>query len=138
MTVAIILRRVGMLLLVVWAASTLIFFVPRLAPTNPVRDKLLAATEQGASQKPGAPQPPVKEEEDPFAGVTVQPKPEEKPKESGRSWRESFFEDNFGFRKEIMSQFNTNQDGDLASRQSLGFEVLKKFSTATAPVFGGI
>lgn len=67
------------------------------------------ATEQGASQKPGAPQPPVKEEEDPFAGVTVQPKPEEKPKESGRSWRESFFKDNFGFRKEIMSQFNTNQ-----------------------------
>ena len=49
MAIAIILRRVGMLLLVVWAASTLIFFVPRLAPGNPVRDKLLAATEQGAS-----------------------------------------------------------------------------------------
>ena len=49
MGIAIILRRVGMLLLVVWAASTLIFFVPRLAPGNPVRDKLLAATEQGAS-----------------------------------------------------------------------------------------
>lgn len=49
MTIAMILRRVGMLLLVIWAASTLIFFVPRLSPTNPVRDKLLAATEQGAS-----------------------------------------------------------------------------------------
>lgn len=49
MTIAIILRRIGMLLLVVWAASTLIFFVPRLAPGNPVRDKLLAATEQGAA-----------------------------------------------------------------------------------------
>lgn len=49
MSLAIILRRAGMLLLVVWAASTLIFFVPRLAPGNPVRDKLLAATEQGAS-----------------------------------------------------------------------------------------
>ncbi|MBL8699380.1 MAG: ABC transporter permease [Alphaproteobacteria bacterium] len=49
MTLAMILRRVGMLLLVIWAASTLIFFVPRLSPTNPVRDKLLAATEQGAS-----------------------------------------------------------------------------------------
>ncbi len=49
MAIAIILRRVGMLLLVVWAASTLIFFVPRLAPGNPVRDKLLAATEQGAA-----------------------------------------------------------------------------------------
>jgi len=49
MTFAMILRRFGMLLLVIWAASTLIFFVPRLSPTNPVRDKLLAATEQGAS-----------------------------------------------------------------------------------------
>lgn len=49
MLLAVILRRVGMLVLVVWAASTLIFFVPRLAPGNPVRDKLLAATEQGAA-----------------------------------------------------------------------------------------
>ncbi|MBM3524251.1 MAG: ABC transporter permease [Alphaproteobacteria bacterium] len=49
MTLALVVRRFGMLLLVVWAASTLIFFVPRLAPGNPVRDKLLAATEQGAA-----------------------------------------------------------------------------------------
>lgn len=93
------------------------------------------ASEQGSSQKAGTQsQPPVKQGEDPFAGVTAQPKPEEKPKESGRSWRESFFKENFGFRKEIMSQFTSNQDGDLASRQSLGFEVLKKFSTATETV----
>lgn len=92
------------------------------------------ATEQRSSQTTAQPQPPVKEEEDPFAGVTAQPKPEEKPKEPGRSWRESFFKDNFGFRKEIMSQFTSNQDGGLASRQSLGFEVLKKFSTATETV----
>lgn len=49
MTVGIVLRRVGMLLLVVWLASTVIFFVPRLAPRNPIEDKLLAQTEHGAS-----------------------------------------------------------------------------------------
>ena len=49
MTLAIVARRFGMLLLVVWLASTVIFFVPRLAPRNPIEDKLLAQTEQGAS-----------------------------------------------------------------------------------------
>jgi peptide/nickel transport system permease protein len=36
-----------MFLLVIWAASTLIFFVPRIAPRNPIQDKLLAQLEQG-------------------------------------------------------------------------------------------
>jgi peptide/nickel transport system permease protein len=49
MSFGIIVRRIGMLFLVIWLASTLIFFVPRLAPGNPVQDKLLAQTEQGAS-----------------------------------------------------------------------------------------
>jgi peptide/nickel transport system permease protein len=49
MTFAIIAKRAGMLLLVVWLASTVIFFVPRLAPRNPIEDKLLAQTTEGGS-----------------------------------------------------------------------------------------
>lgn len=48
MTIAIILRRLGLLFLVIWAASTLNFFVPRLVPRNPIEDKLLAELENGA------------------------------------------------------------------------------------------
>lgn len=47
MTISAILRRIGMFVLIVWAATTLIFFVPRLAPGNPIQDKLLAQLEQG-------------------------------------------------------------------------------------------
>jgi peptide/nickel transport system permease protein len=43
-----VLRRGLMLLLVVWLASTVIFFVPRLAPRNPIEDKLLSQVEHGA------------------------------------------------------------------------------------------
>jgi peptide/nickel transport system permease protein len=49
MTLEIIARRVGMALLVVWTAATLIFFVPRVAPRNPIEDKLLEAMQQGGS-----------------------------------------------------------------------------------------
>ncbi len=66
---------------------------------------------------------------DPFEDLPVPQAADPQPE---RSW--SFFRNNFGFRKEIMSEFDTNQDGSLASRQSLGFEVLKKFSTATETV----
>ena len=68
-------------------------------------------------------QPPA---EDPFADLAETAKPEP---EKTQSWKESFFGDNFGFRKEVMSQFT----GD-SSRQSVGFEMLKKFSTATSTV----
>ena len=47
MKLAAIVRRIGMFLLVIWTASTLIFFVPRIAPRNPIQDKLLAQLEQG-------------------------------------------------------------------------------------------
>jgi peptide/nickel transport system permease protein len=49
MNLGVILRRVGMAFLVVWTASTLIFFVPRIAPRNPIEDKLLEALQQGGS-----------------------------------------------------------------------------------------
>ncbi len=54
-----------------------------------------------------------------------------------------FFEDNFTFKKELYSQFSHGSEepndgntlaGDVYSRQSAGFEVLKKFSTATSTV----
>jgi hypothetical protein len=41
---------------------------------------------------------------------------------------------NLGFRTEVMSQFDVNEQGEGASRQSVGFEVLKKFSTDTSTV----
>jgi len=49
MTFGIIARRIGMALLVIWVASTLIFFVPRIAPRNPIEDKLLEMLQQGGS-----------------------------------------------------------------------------------------
>lgn len=69
--------------------------------------------------------------DDPFAGVQA------KPVEAGplgKPWYRTLFTENFGFRKEVMSQFTTDEDGNGASRQSVGFEVLKKFSTGTATV----
>jgi peptide/nickel transport system permease protein len=47
MTLGYIVRRVGLLLLVIWAAATLNFFIPRLSPDrDPIRERLgqLAAT----------------------------------------------------------------------------------------------
>ncbi|HEY2015735.1 MAG TPA: hypothetical protein VGH38_19665, partial [Bryobacteraceae bacterium] len=52
----------------------------------------------------------------------------------GSSFARRFFSENLGFRKELMSQFDTTEDGRPASRQSVGFEVLKKFSTSTSTV----
>ena len=80
----------------------------------------------------GLAQAPSKD--DPFADLSDPSKPQEGKKDQERSSKEGFFKDNFGFRKEIMSQFSTNENGDGASRQSVGFEVLKKFSTATSTI----
>jgi hypothetical protein len=72
--------------------------------------------------------------EDPFAGVAPAEAPAEASQAPDRSWLRRFTTENFGFRKEVMSQFDLSRDGDGASRQSLGFEVLKKFSTETSTV----
>jgi len=74
------------------------------------------------------------EEKDPFQDVTPTTKVEEPPAQEKRSFFKSFFQENFGFRKEIMSQFDVTQDGNGASRQSVGFELLKKFSTETSTI----
>ena len=78
------------------------------------------------SQESGGAKP-----QDPFANLPDVPTPKEP---TARSWKETFFKENLGFRKEIMSQFDIDQDGRGASRQSVGFELLKKFSTATSTV----
>jgi peptide/nickel transport system permease protein len=48
-TARVIVRRLVMFVAVIWVASTLNFFVPRLAPGNPIEDKLLAQVEYGGS-----------------------------------------------------------------------------------------
>ena len=69
-------------------------------------------------------------ESDPFEGVSENPTPH-----PSLTKTEHFFYDNFGFRKELMSQFGSSdvssEHGHLSSRQSAGFEFLKKFSSET-------
>src|SRR5436305_7167581 len=68
---------------------------------------------------------------DPFAGVAATPATAPS---TTASWTKRLFTENLGFRKEFMSEFDTDADGRPASRQSVGFEILKKFSTATSTV----
>lgn len=67
---------------------------------------------------------------DPFAGVEA----------STAAFRAdgagSGLADNLGFRKELLSQFASSRNSAPSSRQSAGFEVLKKFSTETKTVAG--
>jgi len=72
----------------------------------------------------------AQQNDDPFAGVAPSAA---KPAETAPGWKR-FFGENFGFREELMFQFDSNQDAEFASRQSAGFEVQKKFSTATSTV----
>jgi len=71
---------------------------------------------------------------DPFAGIAPAAAPQDASQAAGPNWLQKFLHDNFGFRKEIMSEFDTDADGSGASRQSMGFEVMKKFSTETSTV----
>ncbi|MEK6632822.1 MAG: hypothetical protein AABY94_05850, partial [Nitrospirota bacterium] len=91
-----------------------------------------AAASSDSSSTAAQSQPVAGAEADPFADlaepVTAAGTPEQPP----RSWQQTLFGENFGFRKEVMSQFDMNERGKSASRQSIGFEALKKFSSATA------
>ena len=73
-------------------------------------------------------------EPDPFADVTPTAIPAES---SAGSWWSRLVSENFGFRKELMSEFGLTDEGAAASRQSVGFEVSKKLSTATS-TFAGV
>ena len=102
-----------------------------LTPTIPAAADTAAVPSdhsKGAAQSQEAPGV----EADPFADLAVPSASPAAPEKAPRSWRETLFTENFGFRKEIMSQFDMNERGKTASRQSVGFEALKKFSTATA------
>lgn len=50
MRVGYVVRRVGVFFLVVWAAATINFAIPRLSPADPIKEALLQVTAQGASQ----------------------------------------------------------------------------------------
>src|SRR5215471_5313495 len=50
MRIGYVLRRLGVFLVIAWAAATINFIIPRLSPTDPVREALLQVTSMGASQ----------------------------------------------------------------------------------------
>jgi len=51
MTLGYVFRRVGVFLIIVWVAATINFLMPRLAPVNPIREKLLQAVSFGGAGK---------------------------------------------------------------------------------------
>ena len=78
---------------------------------------------------------------DPFAGIEAPIDNEPPYQATSVDSTHSFFEDNFTFKKEFYSQFaygpqtESETSGDRwYSRQSIGFETLKKFSTTTSTV----
>jgi peptide/nickel transport system permease protein len=50
MPIGYVVRRVGVFLLVIWAAATVNFAIPRLSPADPIKEALLKVTTMGASQ----------------------------------------------------------------------------------------
>lgn len=48
-----VVQRIGLFFVVVWGAATLNFFLPRLAPGDPVRSRLFAMMTQGGFQQSG-------------------------------------------------------------------------------------
>ncbi len=47
MTLRLILRRILFLLLVIWSASTIVFFIPRMSDTNPIRERFAELARSG-------------------------------------------------------------------------------------------
>lgn len=50
MPIAYVIRRLGVFVIVIWAAATINFAIPRLSPVNPIQAALLQVTSMGASQ----------------------------------------------------------------------------------------
>src|SRR5687768_9229867 len=48
-----VLKRVGLLLMIIWTAATVNFFVPKLTPRNPLREKLLQEASRSGYIPPG-------------------------------------------------------------------------------------
>lgn len=75
-------------------------------------------------------------EADPFEGIQPPKSPPAKPPAEPaqpKSWSDNFFGQNFTFKRETMLQTSYG-DGELCNRHSIGFEILKKWSTPTATV----
>lgn len=53
MTLDYVLKRFGIFVLIVWAATSLNFFLPRLSSTNPIRERLLEQALQGGYVQQG-------------------------------------------------------------------------------------
>ena len=51
MPLSYIFKRIGVFLIVIWLAASVNFFIPRMAPVNPVREKLLQALAFGGAGK---------------------------------------------------------------------------------------
>lgn len=51
MTIGYVARRIGVFLIILWVAATVNFIMPRLAPVNPIREKLLQAVSFGGAGK---------------------------------------------------------------------------------------
>jgi hypothetical protein len=102
---------------------------PLAKAANSEQAEAPAATPDTAGQPQ---QPPAKDEPDPFADLASPASVKSAPAPAAPSWRRRLFTENFGFRKELMSQFDASQHGQPASRQSVGFEIQKKFSNATS------
>ena len=47
MKLRLILRRVAFLIMVVWAASTITFFIPRMSDRNPIRERFAELARTG-------------------------------------------------------------------------------------------
>lgn len=53
MPIGYLIRRIGQFFLVLWGAATLNFLLPRLAPGNPVRERLISQATQGGPLQEG-------------------------------------------------------------------------------------
>jgi peptide/nickel transport system permease protein len=50
MALGYVLRRIGVFFIVIWAAASINFAIPRLSPADPIKEALLKVTSMGASQ----------------------------------------------------------------------------------------
>ena len=46
-----LVRRIAVFFIIVWAGATINFFMPRMAPVNPIRERLLQALSFGGAGK---------------------------------------------------------------------------------------
>ena len=95
--------------------------IATLVPTAPMVAEALAVSLDHSQVALQSSQPEPDVEENPFADLDQGPPPKAASQQAPPSVQPTLFSENFVFIKEIMSQFNVNDRGNTASRQSLGF-----------------